>query len=345
MYGVLCRASSLLSLRLWARAVTWHCCGSTSPAESTQTGWSMSRTCSSSGSSRWRLRMNALRCNAHFNKQCKQPWSSLHVERRPNHFDPLPGSEGQRGDETAPPILPLCPAGWGSALHCCQRLDFAQVHPHRCPWELQWAQRSHESGAVWRCNATRVSVWNNKSFWLFSLFLFAFPPQNKTFNPPPVIASCRISRILETPGGHGLLVGVGGSGKQSLTRLAAYMASVEVFQITLSKGYSIQDLKVKTQEVGVAQSHLRKMCFLNRGGKKSMRFILFHAYWYYGYWRLFYCDTGNCQILFKTAEKYFNVWLIIQTSPLWLLNNLFRKKKSKRIITGHVVSQLLLTTS
>uniref|UniRef100_A0A8D2LWB0 Dynein axonemal heavy chain 11 n=1 Tax=Varanus komodoensis TaxID=61221 RepID=A0A8D2LWB0_VARKO len=55
---------------------------------------------------------------------------------------------------------------------------------------------------------------------------------------------CRISRILESSRGYALLIGVGGSGKQSLSRLAAYISSLQVFQISLRKDYTIQDLRV-----------------------------------------------------------------------------------------------------
>jgi dynein heavy chain len=60
---------------------------------------------------------------------------------------------------------------------------------------------------------------------------------------------CRIHRIIRNPRGNALLVGVGGSGKTSLTTLAAYCAGYTLFQITLSRGYGEEQFKEDLKEL------------------------------------------------------------------------------------------------
>jgi dynein heavy chain len=59
----------------------------------------------------------------------------------------------------------------------------------------------------------------------------------------------RIARIVGLPGGNALLVGVGGSGKQSLAKLASFICGYTVAQISVTSDYGVADLKEELKEL------------------------------------------------------------------------------------------------
>jgi dynein heavy chain len=54
---------------------------------------------------------------------------------------------------------------------------------------------------------------------------------------------CKICRIVMPSAGHALLVGVGGSGKQSLTKLASFIMGFTTYSITINATYNMADLR------------------------------------------------------------------------------------------------------
>jgi dynein heavy chain len=60
---------------------------------------------------------------------------------------------------------------------------------------------------------------------------------------------CKISRIISNNGGHALLVGVGGSGKQSLSRLSSSICQFSTTTIVISSSYGLADLKADLQKM------------------------------------------------------------------------------------------------
>jgi hypothetical protein len=79
----------------------------------------------------------------------------------------------------------------------------------------------------------------------------------------PLRRVSRICRVLKQPGAHMLNVGVGGSGRQSLSRLASFMMGMECFQIAISKSYTL----VEWKEVGLSLPGVRLVTWtiLGRG--------------------------------------------------------------------------------
>ena len=72
----------------------------------------------------------------------------------------------------------------------------------------------------------------------------SFPTQmNLVFFLDALLHTTRISRILRQPRGNAMLIGVGGSGKQSLTRMAAFVAGMACISIEINRGYGIKDFR------------------------------------------------------------------------------------------------------
>jgi len=68
----------------------------------------------------------------------------------------------------------------------------------------------------------------------------------------------RIKRILRQPRGNAMLVGVGGSGKQSLVRTACHMAGVEIFSIELVRGYGLNEFREDLKKIMLKSGVLGK---------------------------------------------------------------------------------------
>ena len=86
----------------------------------------------------------------------------------------------------------------------------------------------------------------------------------------------RISRVVQNKKGHALLVGVGGSGKQSLARLSAHICGYAVVQIVISSTYSLNDFKADLQVVRIKITVL----FTKAGVKQEKLMFLFNNHYH-----------------------------------------------------------------
>jgi dynein heavy chain len=83
------------------------------------------------------------------------------------------------------------------------------------------------------CLLEKLSAYNETGSIQLPLVLFADAMRHLT----------RISRIITQPLGHALLVGVGGSGRESLARLATFVSDYAVFMVEVTRNFRLQQFR------------------------------------------------------------------------------------------------------
>lgn len=116
----------------------------------------------------------------------------------------------------------------------------------------------------------------------------------------------RVHRVIRMEKGHALLVGVGGSGKQSLTKLGAFCAGCEVFEITLTRGYDEnsfrEDLKGLYSKLGLEN---KKMVFLFTDAHVAQEGNGFVPFSCFSSCNLIYLFTLSLELTWSLFKKVF----------------------------------------
>jgi len=114
--------------------------------------------------------------------------------------------------------------------------DWANGESNRNYCMIQMLDNEDELG---KCMDDYLEEYNAQSKTPMKIVLFQFAIEHLS----------RILRVLRQPQGNCLLVGVGGSGRQSLSRLASFIMSMDIFQVEITKSYSKADWRENMKEL------------------------------------------------------------------------------------------------